>query len=311
MKKFVTRSCSILAVSISLAFILLAAKSDKITLQYNLLKDSIYKINTVADQVIEQTMMGQTQTIKNHIEGLMVFKVQNIEGNIILLESWYEKLKMVMDLPTGKQEMDSEHPDNGNPASAMLGKMINKHFTMKMTTKGEITEVNSDKLLEDMVAGVDEQQAAISKEMMKQYVGKDALKGSMEMMTRCFPENEVSVGDSWTNKSELTSIMSADVIMNWKLTESKGGVSSMVGSGTLKSKEINPFTKMNGYPMKFDILGDQQIQSKVDEKTGWVIESTTSSEISGKAIVDASAQGGGTMEIPMKIISKTVVTGIK
>ena len=146
---------------------------------------------------------------------------------------------------------------------------------------------------------------------MKQYIGKDALKGSMEMMTRCFPDKAVSVGDSWTNKSELTSIMSADIIMNWKLTESKGGVSSMEGSGRLKSKEINPFTKMNGYPMKFDILGDQQIQSKVDEKTGWVIESTTSSEINGKAIVDASAQGGGTMEIPMKIISKTVVTGIK
>jgi len=311
MKKLVTRTRSIFAVSILLAFVLLAAKSDKITLQYNLSKGSIYKINTVADQVIDQTMMGQTQTIKNHIEGLMVFQVQSIEGNIILLESWYEKLKMVMESPMGKQEMDSEHPDNGNPASAMLGKMVNKHFTMKMTTKGEITEVNSDKLLEDMVAGIDEQQAATSKEMMKQYVGKDALKGSMEMMTRCFPDNPVSIGESWTNKSELTSVMSADVVMNWKLTESKDGVSNMEGSGTMKSKEINPFTKMNGYPMKFEITGDQKTQSKVDEKTGWVIESTSSSEINGKAIVDASAQGGGTMEIPMKIVSKTVVTGIK
>ena len=310
MKKLVTRTRSILAIFISIAFLLLAAKADKISLQYNLAKGSIYKINTVADQVIDQTIMGQTQTIKNHIEGLMVFQVQSIDGSAISLESWYEKLKMVMETPMGKQEMDSEHSDNGNPASAMFAKMINKHFTLKMTTKGEITEVNSDKLLDEMVAGMDEQQGATSKEMMKQYVGKDALKSSMEMMTRCFPENPVSVGDSWTNKSEVA-LMSADIVMNWKLAESKAGVSVMEGTGTMKTKENNPFTKMNGYPMKFDITGDQQIQSKVDEKTGWVIESTTSSEINGKAIVDASAQGAGTMEIPMKIISKTIVTGVK
>jgi hypothetical protein len=192
--------------------------------------------------------------------------------------------------------------------------MMNKHFTVKMSPNGEIIEVSgTDKMMEDALSavnGVDESQIAMMKESLKQFGGKDALKGSLEMSLRCLPEKPVNIGDSWTSQVELISALSAVVNTTWKLSDRKAGVATLEGKSTLKSKENGPSQNISGIPIKYNIQGEQQILSKIDEKTGWIIESTVSQEISGEMEMDLSAQGSGIQKAPIKIKSKTVTSGI-
>jgi hypothetical protein len=213
----------------------------------------------------------------------------------------------------GNFVMRSDSAQDKNLGSQILNKMMNKHFTVKMSTYGEIIDVvGSDKLMEEAVnavSGADQSQLATMKESIKQFAGKEALKGSLGMSMRCLPEKPVSVGDTWTNQVELASAMSAMVNNTWKLTGRNAGVSSLEGKSVIKSKENTTAQKVNGIPVKYNLNGEQQILSKIDEKTGWLIESTSNQEISGEMELDLSAQGSGTQKVPIKIKSKIHSSG--
>jgi len=304
-----------LLLSVAIALLIISAKADKVALKYNLTVGNTYKTKTLTDQVMEQSIMGQQQTIKNRMEGITAFKVQGVEGNTIVLDTWYEKLTMSVETPMGNFMMDSDKPDDTNPGSKVLSKLMNKHFTIKMAINGEIIDViGSDTIMEDAfneISSANNMQISIIKERVKQFVKKESLKGSLEIAIRCFPDKPVSIGDTWTNQLELVSIMPTQINNTWKLTDIKEGVSFLECKSTLKSKEDSPAQNMNGIQIKYNITGEQQTVSKIDEKTGWVIESTMNQEISGEIIADLSAQGGGNQKFPITMKSKTIITGIK
>ena len=303
-----------LVFALAIALLLVSAKTDNVSLKYNLKVGNTYKLITTADQTIEMTMMGQAQNIKNKIEGAIFLKVLTTEGKVITFDTWYDKLKMSIETGMGSFVMRSDSMQDSNPGSKMLNTMMNKHFTIKMSTSGEILEVSgSDKVMEDAlnaIKGLEESQMSMMKESIKQFVGKDALKGSFELSLRCLPDKPVSVGDSWTSQVELVSALSATVNTTWKLSDRKNGVSVLEGKSTLKTKENAPSQNISGIPIKYNIKGEQQILSKIDEKTGWIIESTINQDISGEMEMDLSAQGSGIQKAPIKIKSKTVTSGI-
>ena len=303
-----------LVFALAIALLLVSAKPDNVTLKYNLKVGNTYKLKTTADQTIEMTMMGQQQNVKNKIEGVIFLKVVAANEKATTFDTWYDKLKMSIETGMGSMNMRSDSVQETNPGSKMLNAMMNKHFTVKMLTNGEITEVSgSEKMMEDAysaVTGLDESQMAMMKESIKQFGSKDALKGSLETSLRCLPEKPVSIGDSWTSQVELSSALSATVNTTWKLSGREAGVATLEGKSILKSKDNGPAQNISGIPIKYNIKGEQQILSKIDEKTGWVIESTINQEISGEMEMDLTAQGSGIQKAPLKIKSTTVTSGI-
>ena len=302
-------------ISLAIAFLIMSAKADKVTLKYNLAIGNTYKIKTVTDQVMEQTIMGQPQTMNNKMENLTGFKVQGVEGNTITLETWYEKLYMSVETPMGNFTMDSDKPDSIDPGSTVFSKLMNKHFTIKMSSNGEIIDViGSDKIMEDVfneLSGMNDMLTPMIKETAKQFLSKESLKSNLEATTHCFPNKPVSLGDSWTSKTEQISIIPAQISNTWKLTDSKDGVSFLECKSKLKSDEDSPYQNMNGIQIKYNVSGEQQTVSKIDEKTGWLIESTMNQEISGEIVADLFAQGAGPQKFPITIKSKSTSTGIK
>ncbi len=303
-----------LVFALAIALLLVSAKPDNVTLKYNLKVGNTYKLKTTADQTIEMTMMGQQQNVKNKIEGVIFLKVVAANEKATTFDTWYDKLKMSIETGMGSMNMRSDSVQETNPGSKMLNAMMNKHFTVKMLSNGEITEVSgSEKMMEDAysaVTGLDESQMAMMKESIKQFGSKDALKGSLETSLRCLPEKPVSIGDSWTSQVELSSALSATVNTTWKLSGREAGVATLEGKSILKSKDNGPAQNISGIPIKYNIKGEQQILSKIDEKTGWVIESTINQEISGEMEMDLTAQGSGIQKAPLKIKSTTVTSGI-
>jgi hypothetical protein len=97
----------------------------------------------------------------------------------------------------------------------------------------------------------------------------------------------------------------------WKLTDRKAGISSLEGKSSMKSKEKASPQVINGIPVTYNITGESQISSKVNEKTGWVIESATNQDITGEMVADLTSQGSGVQKIPIKINSKITTTGIE
>lgn len=313
MKKYLIKIRFVFAVAI--VIILVSAKADKISLSYNLAKGSSCKVKVVAVQTMGMDMMGQKQSVNNQIESIMAFKVLSAEAGTLTLDTWYEQLKMTIETAMGKMVMNSDTVQDVNPGSKILNQLMNNHFTIKMTPYGEITDViGSEKVMEDAIIalkGMEESQISMMKESVKQFTSKDALKGSLEMSLRCFAGKPVGIGDSWTNQTELASVISAVVNNTWKLTDRKGGVSFLEGKSSMKSKEKTSPQVINGIPVTYNITGESQISSKVNEKTGWVIESTTNQDITGEMVADLTSQGGGVQKIPIKINSKITTTGIE
>jgi hypothetical protein len=304
-----------LTVSVVLVLLLVSASAGKIDLKYNLTIGNTYKMSTSADQTIEMNMMGQQQTMKNKMEGVTAFKVQGLEKNVYTLDTWFEKLKMVMETPMGAINMDSDTANSADPGSKIFGKLMNKHFTVKMQTNGKVTEVvGADKMMEaafSNITDMDEMQLSMIKESVKKLASNEAIKGNIEGGTYFFPDKPVSIGDTWNNKMDISSGMNAQLDNNWKLTDSKNGVSFLECKGKLQTKENAVAQNMNGISVKYNFTGEQLTVSQIDEKTGWIIESTVNQTISGDMVADMSSQGGGVQKIPMKISGKTITKGIK
>jgi Family of unknown function (DUF6263) len=104
--------------------------------------------------------------------------------------------------PGGEFEYDSEkdkEPPAEGPA-AIQARMVGQSFTMKMTPRGQVTEVKGyDKVLEAMMKGVGDE-ASPMKMQLKQLFNNDIFKGMMQRMAPPLPEGKVGKGETWADE---------------------------------------------------------------------------------------------------------------
>ena len=288
-----------------LSFLSHAQKKD---LSLNLKVGEIYKQITKAHMVLNQNYLGQDMQITIDVSGAMAYKVLSESKGIYEMEASFTSLSMTMNMPGSAMDFSSEDSDENNIFSSILANMVNKPFYMSMSEKGKVSNVkNVEAMWDSVIADFDmpaEQKDQIKDQMLKDY-GSESIRESTEATTALFPEQAVSVGDSWAITSIIGSGFKLDVNTTYTLKEVEKDYYLIEGDAQLISVEKESVDVMEP---EFDLKGTMTSTIKVDAKTGWVIESNVSQSLEGQTIVLADPTTMEKMEIPITIESKTSIT---
>jgi len=228
------------------------------------------------------------------------------------MEVTYNRMKMTMALPNGNMEFDSDKKDENDKMSKVLGGIVKKPFSVKMTKSGKITDVSGVESLFtgafDSVGQVDEMQKKQILDQVMQSYGNKAFKGNMEMGTAIFPDTKVSKGDSWTINTKLESQLTADIETVYTLTEVGPDYYMLSGKSEIKQIETENTANLNGMDMKYNISGSMTSTLKIDKSTGWINTGDIRQELDIELKIADNPQVPGGMTIPMQMDTQMKIT---
>jgi hypothetical protein len=276
--------------------------TQKFDLRLKLESGKEYKQVTASKAEINQELNGQKVNIIMTIKGTLSYLVKSINGNEYVMETKYESLGMIMEMPQATMEFSSEKTDGQDVLSTVLSQMKNKPFEVVMTQSGKIKAVNHiEKLWESAFSNMqlaDAQAAQVKAQLMKAY-GAEAFKGNIEMVTAILPEKPVAKGESWTIETKLESGMSALMTSKYTLMDRNKEFVTIQGDAVIKTIDKDAYIETNGMPLRYDMSGTMKSDIKIDSKTGWIVQAIVNQEIKGDAFIKENPQIPNGMKIPM------------
>lgn len=147
--------------------------------------------------------MSQTQTVRLRQEVLRVGSDGAAD-----VRSTFLSLRSVMDGPMGRQEYDSERPDEAaDPAVRMAGGMVGASLEMTIGANGEIRSMRGvDALMERMLAPFEEEspeQAAQVRATMESVFGEEQLTSQMQQAMATLPSGPIRPGHTWSGAVDV------------------------------------------------------------------------------------------------------------
>lgn len=307
MKTFLT---SLLALLVSLA---VYAENDTVFLRLNLEKDLTYYQETSSKSNIAQDFMGMKMDMALHAIGKMAFNVKADLGDAYELEVKYLELSTSMSSSMEMMGQVIETPSMEDILEEMSNSLTYRPFTIIMAKTGEILKVSGmDQVIEEALIDLpfgsyDERLQAI--EQMKQMAGDQSIAGNLEMASLIFPEKAASVGHKWDTTTQLTGGLSGMVFNTYEIKEIRNDWVLVSGISTIKHNEEESLVELSGMEMEIEMSGNMFSTIKVDRKTGWIISSDIFQEIDGFFIMGANPELPEGMEIQMKMVTSTQLSG--
>ncbi|HEX4849671.1 MAG TPA: DUF6263 family protein [Puia sp.] len=304
MRKFPLLFILIISISTQISF------GQKQRLELNLTVGNTYYHNMTSTSNIKEDLSGQSLTITMTISGIIAYKVKEKKDSVYKMDVSYQELELKTKLPNGEAAFSSERNDLNDITSTMLSSIKGQEFYVEMTRRGKIIRVKGlDSILEKMLkpfAQLTDDQKQQMKGQLGQAFGEKAFKGSFEMITAIYPAMPVEVGNSWTVQTKLESTMSATLSTTYTLKEKSSNYILITGKGTIKTADKSANVQINGMPAKYDLQGTMISSLKLDNVTGWIMESKANQNFSGNAIIKDNPKLPGGLTIPMSIESEII-----
>lgn len=301
--------------TLSLLFISISAYAQKVKLRLNLQKDSTYYLNTNANVTIDQAIGGTHQVMSTLITARVSHKVTAINDTLYTLETRYVSMAMHMDM-MGKVIDFSSNLNKQDVVSKMLAAMIDKPFTMVMSTRGNVVAVKgTDTLYSHMFDGLPplpEAQKEQLKAQIQQSFGEKSIKSNTQDSFVILPKNEIGLNGVWTTNNLLeAAAIKANTRINYTLKGITDNAYLIEGIGTvLSEKGLPPYRVSNGIEMRFTtVSGDITTKVKLDKVTGWISENTQTRNLKATVQIKDTVKTPGGMTYPMSIISDMTASG--
>jgi len=274
-----------------------ADDAGKTKLELRLRAGDTYKMRMTIDQKISQTIGGRTIDMNQTMGMGFACAVQQVDGQgNATLKVTYDSIVFKQDGPIGKTEYDSAKPPATVPAAAKgLAALLGQGFTITVTPAGHVTKVEGvEAVVERMLKQLDlpegPSKVALQKKFKSEF-GDQAMKGMMEQMMAIYPDKPVAVGDSWQQKVVASGGFPIILRNTWTLKSRKGGVALL----EVKSKiESNPDAKpmdMGVMSIKYQLSGDQEGTTELDEATGWTLRGKLVQKLAGKLQLQGAPAG--------------------
>ncbi len=280
--------------------------AQPVKLRLNLSDGTSYKVLSVMENDITQTIMGVEQSTTQKYEFVYIYDVTDVESNgDMAMNLIFESVKASVQTPQGSEEYDSED-ENSSPGMQTMAyaAMDDQQLQMVMTDRGEINEIGGiDKLLDnmlDMYNVNDPAQRQQVRATLENQISDESLKSQMTGISVVFPEKAVSVGDGWATTTQ--SQMSFPMMINSSYTIKSITDKSVeiAVNASVKTLDGEPMS-MQGMEMVVSLEGTQSGVLVIDRDTGWTISSTITQEIGGSMEILPNAQIPDGMELPMNI----------
>lgn len=296
----------ILGLIISILIIATAFSEDKVLLRINLQKNKSYLMKTSVSQIITQTVNEKDMKINQLIGMNMTYNILDVDPNgISTIKITYSAIQFFQDGPTGKIEYDSSKPSKDlAPAAQGFAALVGQSLTVKMTSTNKLIEIQGVNEILDNLARKFSNNTATNAIMnnLKGLFDDESLKQMFEG-DMAYPENPVSLGDSWAQKVTLSKIMPMIIEKNFTLKERNNGVAIIETKATVKSNESAPPMNLGTASVQYTLTGTYEGTLDLDEKTGMTLKSTIFLKISGNLLMTLSSKSDQSYTFPIKIDS--------
>ena len=287
--------------------------AQKQNLRLNLSKGETYTNNLITNVSLVENIDGKDLVITLKSDCKINYKVTDIQHSVYTMEASYAKLSMKMGIRDKEQEFTSDDDDPADVFSLVLKELINKPFLVSMTTMGRITEVkNVDSLFTHALNNIprlSEEQKQQMLTQLNQSYGAKYVASNMQLGTAVFPGSAVTKGDSWFIKSTMESSMSMNIETTYQLKETGDTYNILSGIGRVKNVGNDTYIKSGSSLIKYNAEGSIASNIKIDKKSGWILVGKITIDVSGTAHIKETTDLPAGMDIPMKIVSATEMTG--
>jgi hypothetical protein len=279
-------------------------------LEWKLPKGKTYYQRTMIDQLITQTVMGQEQKMEQGIGTGLKLQVLDVDtqGNMRIQYTFlWSRLKQVN--PMAQVDYDSSRQSPVPAGAEAFAALIGQSYTVKVTPKGKVLDVNGveqlrEAVLKKMPAGAD---ATVGMNPVAMYTDKASVKQMAEANMDIYPDKPVNLGDSWTRKTTMAVGFTMVIQSKWTLQKEEAGVATIGLAAAVRTDPNSPPMDAGGMKVKSNLTGTQEGTVRVAEATGFIMVSKERQQLKGEVQVGAAADAQPMMTIPMTI--DTQVTG--
>lgn len=303
-------------------FIIPVMTQEPANLKLNLEKNKLYRLRSVSEQTVAQTVSGNQQTIETKSEYTFSVKMLDMTPDFMVTEVHFDTI--IIDSNTmGKTstfnstvEGDMKSSETSDIMSCILNKLSKSALYVKMDFTGKPVEIVNTKMLSDMILKdtasitLAEPVAAALKTQIAGMISDNALKTMIGGFTWHLPGKEVSVGDEWKTTEQTNSGgMLLAITTSYHLDRISGNNAGISVESSIKAAENAPPIKSSGATVTYDnLVGMSKSNLVIDIHTGLVLEDNAKIRISGNLGVSAP---GFSMQMPMDINGETKVIAVK
>ncbi len=310
MMKKILFSCVAVLFSISI----LAQNSAN--LKINLEKNKVYRLKSISEQTITQTVNGVQQTTESKVNYTLSLKMIDATADFIITEVHFDTLitntntmgKTI--LISSVNEGDIKSTETADVMSYIMNRLSKNTLYVKMDFSGKPFEIVNSKMLSDLIMKdtssitlTGQTATAVKKEIMN-TISDNSLKTMIGMFTWCLPGKQVSPGDNW-NVTQQTSSggMMLDIITTYHLDGLNDKNANITVESNIKAAENAAPIESGGAKVTYnDLKGLSKSNMVIDIRTGLLIEDKAKTHITGT--LDISAPGFS-MQMPMDINSES------
>jgi len=292
------------------------------SLKMNLEKNKVYRLKSVSEQTVTQTMNGVQQTTESKVSYTMSLKMIDLTVDYIVAEIHFDTLNTFtntmgkMASYSSVSEGDIRSAETADVLSYIMNRLSKNALYVKMDFAGKPLEIVNLKMLSDLVLKdtsaitLTGPTAAAVKQQIVNSVSDSDLKTMIEMFTWNLPGRQVSAGDSWTITQQLSA---GGMMLDIKTTYHLDGID---GNNAKISAESDIRTAANAVPIQSggatvtydDIKGLSKSSMVIDIRTGLKVEDTGKTQIAGNLGISAP---GFSMQMPMEIKGETKVIAMQ
>ena len=308
--------------AIAVLFMIPVMAQQTASLKMNLEKNKLYRLKSVSEQTITQTVNGNNQTVETKVDHILSLKMLEVTPEFMITEVHFDTLitntntmgKAI--LISSAVEGDIKSSETGDIMSCIMNRLSRNALYVKINFTGKPVEIVNAKMLSDMVLRdtasitLAEPLAKAIKTQIAATVSDNNLKTMIGGFTWHLPDKEVSVDDEWVINEQVNSGgMLLAITTTYHLDGINGNNANISVESEIKAVENAAPIQSGGATVTYDNLtGMSKSNLVVDTRTGLVIEDKAKTHISGNLGISGP---GFSMQMPMDINGESKVTALQ
>jgi hypothetical protein len=307
---------------IAIQFGISVMAQNSASLKMNLEKNKVYRLKSVSEQTVTQTVNGNQQTVDSRVDYTLSLKMIDVTPDFMITEIHFDTLVTNTNSMgktvsfTSTLEGNIKSSETGDIMSCIMNRLSKSALFVKMDFTGRPIEIVNAKMLSDLVLKdtssitLTGPMAAAVKMQVANTISDDNLKTMIGMFTWCLPAKQVSSGDDWNVTQQMNSGgMTLDIITAYHLDGISGNYANITSESNIKASENAVPIKSGGASITYDNLqGLSKSNMVIDIRTGLIVEDKAKTHISGNLGISAP---GLSMQMPMDINGESRVTALQ
>ena len=313
------KKISLLSFAILFSFSALA--QNTVNLKMNLEKNNVYRLKSVSEQTITQTINGVQQTTESKVDYTLSMKMIDATADFIITEVHFDTLSTSTNTMgktasySSANEGDIKSTETADVLSSIMNRLSKNALYVKLDFTGKPLEIINLKLLSDLVLKdtssitLTGQTAEAVKKQIVNSVSDSDLKTMIEMFTWSLPGKQVSAGDEWIITQQISSGgMMLDIVTTYHLDGIDGNNANITAESDIKTSANAVPIQSGGATVTYDdIKGLSKSDMVIDIRTGLIVETNGKTHITGNLGVSGP---GFSIQMPMDINGESKVVAL-